>query len=86
MYNIGGGNEKNNLEITKLILEKLGKPVSLIQHVEDRLGHDRRYSLDASKTRKLGWEPKWSFEDAMENTVNWYKQNSERLYKATKTL
>ena len=86
VYNIGGGNEKNNLEITKLILEKLGKPVSLIQHVEDRLGHDRRYSLDASKTRKLGWEPKWSFEDAMENTVNWYKQNSERLYKATKTL
>jgi dTDP-glucose 4,6-dehydratase len=86
VYNIGGGNEKNNLEITKLILEKLGKPESLIQHVEDRLGHDRRYSLDATKTKKLGWEPKWTFEDAMEKTVNWYKNNSERLYKATKTL
>ncbi|MBE6485448.1 MAG: dTDP-glucose 4,6-dehydratase [Methanosphaera stadtmanae] len=86
VYNIGGGNEKNNLEITKLILEKLGKPETLIQHVEDRLGHDRRYSLDATKTKKLGWEPKWSFEDAMEKTVNWYKDNSERLYKATKTL
>lgn len=86
VYNIGGGNEKNNLEITKLILEKLGKPETLIEHVEDRLGHDRRYSLDATKTKKLGWEPKWSFEDAMEKTVNWYKENSERLYKATKTL
>ena len=86
VYNIGGGNEKNNLEITKLILEKLGKPESLIQHVDDRLGHDRRYSLDATKTKKLGWEPKWTFENAMEKTVNWYKDNSERLYKATKTL
>ncbi len=86
VYNIGGGNEKNNLEITRLILEKLGKPETLIEHVTDRLGHDRRYSLDATKTKKLGWEPKWSFEDAMEKTVNWYKDNAERLYKATKTL
>ncbi|AWX33440.1 dTDP-glucose 4,6-dehydratase [Methanosphaera sp. BMS] len=86
VYNIGGGNEKNNMEITKLILEKLNKPESLIQHVEDRLGHDRRYSLDATKTKKLGWEPKWNFEDAMEKTVNWYKENQERLYPKTKTL
>ncbi|MBO7719462.1 MAG: dTDP-glucose 4,6-dehydratase [Methanosphaera sp.] len=86
VYNIGGGNEKNNMEITKLILEKLNKPESLIQHVEDRLGHDRRYSLDATKTKKLGWEPKWKFEDAMEKTVNWYKENQERLYPKTKTL
>jgi len=86
VYNIGGGNEKNNMEITKLILEKLGKPESLIKHVDDRLGHDRRYSLDANKTKKLGWSPKWSFEDAMENTVNWYKENQDRLYKATQTL
>ncbi|WP_323737494.1 dTDP-glucose 4,6-dehydratase [Methanosphaera sp. ISO3-F5] len=86
VYNIGGGNEKNNLEITKLILEKLGKPETLIEHVTDRLGHDRRYSLDASKTKKLGWQPKWTFEDAMEKTVNWYKENSDRLYQATKTL
>jgi len=86
VYNIGGGNEKNNMEITKLILEKLNKPESLIEHVEDRLGHDRRYSLDATKTKKLGWEPKWKFEDAMEKTVNWYKDNQERLYPLTKTL
>lgn len=86
VYNIGGGNEKNNMEITKLILEKLNKPESLIQHVEDRLGHDRRYSLDATKTKKLGWEPEWKFEDAMEKTVNWYKKNQERLYPKTKTL
>ncbi len=82
VYNIGGGNEKNNIEITKLILEKLDKPESLIQYVDDRLGHDRRYSLDATKTKKLGWTPKWSFEDAMEETVNWYKDNAQRLYKA----
>ena len=82
VYNIGGGNERNNLEITKLILEKLNKPESLITHVDDRLGHDRRYSLDASKTKKLGWEPKWTFEDAMEETVNWYKNNANRLYKS----
>lgn len=74
------------MEITKLILEKLGKPESLIQHVDDRLGHDRRYSLDASKTKKLGWEPQWKFEDAMEKTVQWYKANSERLYKSVQTL
>ncbi|MDO5825589.1 MAG: dTDP-glucose 4,6-dehydratase [Methanosphaera sp.] len=86
VYNIGGGNEKNNMEITKLILEKLNKPETLIQHVQDRLGHDRRYSLDATKTKKLGWQPKWSFEDAMEKTVNWYKDNEKRLYPKTKTL
>ena len=85
VYNIGGGNEKNNLEITKLILEKLGKPESLIQHVQDRLGHDRRYSLDATKTKKLGWQPQWTFEDAMEKTVNWYTENQDRLYKSIKT-
>ncbi|MDD6534723.1 MAG: dTDP-glucose 4,6-dehydratase [Methanosphaera sp.] len=86
VYNIGGGNEKNNLEITKLILEKLNKPESLIKHVDDRLGHDRRYSLDASKTKKLGWEPKWKFEDAMEQTVNWYKENAQRLYPKVENL
>ncbi|RAP52513.1 MAG: dTDP-glucose 4,6-dehydratase [Methanosphaera sp. rholeuAM130] len=86
VYNIGGGNEKNNMEITKLILEKLNKPETLIQHVQDRLGHDRRYSLDATKTKKLGWQPKWSFEDAMEKTVNWYRDNEKRLYPKTKTL
>ena len=75
VYNIGGGNEKNNLEITNLILEILGKPDSLITFVEDRLGHDKRYSLDSSKIMKLGWKPEWKFEDALTLTINWYKDN-----------
>jgi dTDP-glucose 4,6-dehydratase len=75
VYNIGGGNEKNNLEITKLILEILEKPESLITFVEDRLGHDRRYSLDSAKIMKLGWKPEWNFEGALTETINWYKEN-----------
>jgi len=75
VYNIGGGNEKNNLEITNLILKILGKPESLITFVEDRLGHDRRYSLDSSKIMKLGWKPEYNFEDALTKTINWYKEN-----------
>jgi dTDP-glucose 4,6-dehydratase len=75
VYNIGGGNEKNNLEITNLILEILGKPESLITFVEDRLGHDKRYSLDSSKIMKLGWKPGMKFEDALTLTINWYKDN-----------
>ena len=75
VYNIGGGNEKNNLEITNLILEILEKPESLITFVEDRLGHDKRYSLDSSKIMKLGWKPEWKFEDALTLTINWYKDN-----------
>ena len=76
VYNIGGGNERNNLEITHLILDILGKPKSLITFVEDRLGHDRRYSLDSSKINKLGWKPEWKFEDAITETINWYKANA----------
>jgi dTDP-glucose 4,6-dehydratase len=75
VYNIGGGNERNNLEITNLILEILGKPESLITFVEDRLGHDKRYSLDSSKIMKLGWKPEWKFEDALTLKINWYKDN-----------
>ena len=75
VYNIGGGNERNNLEITNLILEILEKPESLITFVEDRLGHDKRYSLDSSKIMKLGWKPEWKFEDALTLTINWYKDN-----------
>lgn len=80
-YNIGGGNEKTNIEITRLILSILDKPESLIKYVDDRLGHDRRYSLDSTKTRKLGWEPQWSFEDALGETINWYTENKEFLSK-----
>lgn len=80
VYNIGGGNEKTNLEITHLILDILGKPESLIKFVEDRPGHDQRYSLDSSKTRKLGWEPEWSFEDGLRETVEWYKKNKDLFF------
>jgi dTDP-glucose 4,6-dehydratase len=74
VYNIGGGNERNNLEITHLILELLNKPESLITFVTDRLGHDRRYSLDSSKIINLGWKPAITFENAMQETINWYKK------------
>ncbi|ACF14246.1 dTDP-glucose 4,6-dehydratase [Chloroherpeton thalassium ATCC 35110] len=76
VYNIGGHNEKPNIEVVKLILEKLGKPESLITYVTDRLGHDRRYAIDASKIeRELGWTPKETFETGMEKTVNWYLEH-----------
>ncbi|MBI5347242.1 MAG: dTDP-glucose 4,6-dehydratase [Candidatus Aenigmarchaeota archaeon] len=74
-YNIGGGNEMPNIEITKLILSRLNKPESLITFVKDRPGHDKRYSLDFSKIKKLGWQPRFSFEDAMKQTVDWYVDN-----------
>lgn len=74
-YNIGGGNEKTNIELTMKILELLGKPATLIQYVADRPGHDRRYSLDCSKLRQLGWRPRHEFESALEQTVRWYVDN-----------
>ena len=75
VYNIGGENEKPNIEITKLILNILEKPESLIKYVDDRLGHDRRYSLDSYKTQNLGWKPEWTFEEAMQETIKWYIAN-----------
>ncbi|MDM7925140.1 MAG: dTDP-glucose 4,6-dehydratase [bacterium] len=75
VYNVGGGNERTNLEITKTILRELGKPESLITHVKDREGHDRRYALDTAKIRGLGWQPRHSFEAAMADTVSWYRDN-----------
>ena len=75
VYNIGGGNEKTNIEITHMILDLLGKPESLITYVKNRLGHDFRYSLDSTKTRKLGWKPEWNFEDGLKQTVEWYVEN-----------
>lgn len=78
VYNIGGNNEKANIEIVKLILEKLGKPVSLIKHVEDRPGHDRRYAIDSSKIKnELGWEPEYTFERGIEETIQWYLNNKD---------
>jgi len=75
VYNIGGGHEKTNLEITDKILEILGKDESMVEYVTDRPGHDFRYSLDCSKLRKMGWKPRYSFDDALEETVSWYREN-----------
>lgn len=73
IYNIGGGNEKNNLEITDLILKKLNKPKSLIKYVKDRPAHDRRYSLDCSKIgAELDWKPETPFEEGISKTADWY--------------
>lgn len=75
IYNVGGGNEKTNIEITHKILELLGKDESMIEYVTDRQGHDFRYSLNCSKLKKLGWDPEYSFEEALEATVKWYIEN-----------
>ncbi len=76
-YNIAGGNERTNIEVSRLILNTLGKPESLIQFVQDRPGHDRRYALDDSKLRALGWKPEAEFETALHETVLWYAQHPE---------
>ena len=76
VYNISGGNEMLNVQVVESILELLGKPSDLIQFVEDRPGHDVRYSLDSSKIRsELSWSPKHSFTDALRDTVEWYVKN-----------
>lgn len=76
IYNIGGGNELKNIDLTRMVLNILGKPESLIQPVKDRPGHDRRYSLDCSKIeRELGWTPRFDFERALKETVKWYRDN-----------
>jgi len=78
VYNIGGHNERQNIQIVKLILEALGKDESLIEFVADRLGHDRRYAIDADKIRnELGWEPKYTFETGIKETIQWYLDNRE---------
>lgn len=78
VYNIGGNNEKQNIEIVKLILNELDKPESLIKYVDDRLGHDRRYAIDSSKIQKeLGWKPKYTFETGIKETIQWYLDNHE---------
>ena len=76
-YNIGTGVEMTNLEMVEILLDELGKPASLIQFVEDRPGHDRRYSLDVGKIRALGWEPDHSCEEALRATARWYVDHPE---------
>jgi dTDP-glucose 4,6-dehydratase len=75
VYNIAGANERENLEVTEAILRAVGETSSEIRPVPDRPGHDRRYSMDASRLRSLGWEPRVSFEEALERTVSWYREN-----------
>ncbi len=78
IYNIGGNNEKTNIEITKLLLKELKKPESLIKYVEDRLGHDHRYAIDSSKMQnELGWQPSVTFEQGIQLTINWYLDNQK---------
>ena len=73
VYNVGGGHEVPNVELTRAILTLLDKPCSLIQPVADRPGHDRRYSLDTTKLRGMGWRPQMRFEDGLADTVTWYR-------------
>ncbi len=75
IYNIGGGNERTNLEITDMILKHLKKPKTLIKRVPDRLAHDRRYSIDCAKMEQLGWRPQQPFEEGIQLTVVWYAEN-----------
>jgi dTDP-glucose 4,6-dehydratase len=80
VYNVGGNNEKANVEIVKKILNYTGKSEDLIKYVKDRLGHDRRYAIDNTKiSRELGWNPLYVFEDGIEETIQWYLSNSEWL-------
>jgi dTDP-glucose 4,6-dehydratase len=83
VYNIGGGNEVKNVDLTHRILKLVGKPASLIRPVADRAGHDRRYSLDTSKLRSIGWRPRHAFDQGLAETVAWYKQN-ERWWRPIK--
>ena len=81
-YNIGGHNEKRNIDIVKLILKELGKSEDLISFVEDRKGHDYRYAIDPTKIKdELGWEPKTKFADGIIKTIQWYVNNPEWLEK-----
>ncbi len=76
IYNVGGNNERANIEIVKLILDVLGKGKDLIRFVKDRPGHDRRYAIDNTKiTTQLGWTPKYTFEEGIKETINWYLDN-----------
>lgn len=80
IYNVGGCNEKTNLEVVDMILARLGKPKSLIRHVKDRPGHDRRYAIDAAKIMsELGWKPSVTFEQGIARTTDWYLDNPQWL-------
>ncbi|MCC7008682.1 MAG: dTDP-glucose 4,6-dehydratase [Acidobacteria bacterium] len=75
VYNVGGGNEVRNVDLTHRLLELCGRSTALINHVPDRLGHDRRYALDSGKLRQLGWRPEVPFDRGLAETVAWYREN-----------
>ena len=75
IYNIGGGNELTNRDLTNRLLALCGRDESFVQTVADRLGHDRRYSVDAAKIKELGWSPAWELDEALAATVAWYRDN-----------
>lgn len=78
VYNVGGGNERTNLDVVRAILARLGQPASLVAHVADRPGHDLRYAIDADKiARELGWRPIVDFTDGIARTVDWYREHRE---------
>lgn len=77
VYNVGGHNERTNLEVVKTIINALDKSEKLIEFVEDRLGHDKRYAIDPTKLEKLGWKPKYNFETGIQQTIRWYLDNKE---------
>lgn len=85
IYNIGGGNHLTNLDITHFMLEILNKPRDLIRFVKDRPGHDKRYALNSDKLKGLGWKPRHRFRDALEKTIQWYKNNSQWWRKVKKS-
>jgi dTDP-glucose 4,6-dehydratase len=75
-YNIGARNEQHNIDVVKAILNALGKPHDLIKFVADRLGHDRRYAIDATKVETdLGWKPETTWEEGLRKTIEWYREN-----------
>ena len=82
-YNIGARNERRNLEVVESILKAIGKPLSLIRHVKDRPGHDRRYAIDPSKVeRELGWRPLETWESGLQKTIQWYAENNDWVERA----
>ncbi|MFD1848649.1 dTDP-glucose 4,6-dehydratase [Oceanobacillus bengalensis] len=77
VYNVGGHNERTNLEVVKTIISTLGKSEDLIEFVEDRLGHDKRYAIDPTKLEELGWKPAYNFETGIAQTIEWYLENKD---------
>ncbi|WP_031536226.1 dTDP-glucose 4,6-dehydratase [Bacillus sp. MB2021] len=77
VYNVGGHNERTNLEVVKTIISTLGKSEELIEFVNDRLGHDKRYAIDPAKLEELGWKPTYTFESGIVQTIQWYLENKE---------